>query len=355
MNMKLVRAYIGRAAFCLAALAGGALAAQEIPSVNLKISGGNRTQNQFRYIQEPFFNQELTEASGGAITTTFGSLDDLGIQGPEVLRLLSLGMFDISEGTLSYMAGEAPQFESLDLPGLTTDIEKQRAMADALRPELTQIMADRFNVKLLSMAPIALQVLYCNKPVASLKDLSGLKVRTFNRSMAELVEGLGGQSVNIPFAEVVPAMDRGVADCAITGTSAGNTARWWEVTDHLVILPMGWSMTFFAANAASWERLPEETQQFLVKQFTHMEDRQWVQAASDIKNGINCNIAEGECKDGIIAERPMTLVELSEADQIYAGEVLSSSVLPSWGDRCGGECVANWNATAGEVIGLQVE
>lgn len=352
--MKRVKACLGAAAFCLTTLAAGALAAQEIASVNLKVSGGNRTQNQFRYIQEPFFNEELSEASGGAITTTFGSLDDLGIQGPEVLRLLSLGMFDISEGTLSYMAGEASQFESLDLPGLTADIDQQRAMADALRPELEAVMAERFNVKLLSMAPIALQVLYCNKPVASLQDLSGLKVRTFNRSMAELVEGLGGQSVNIPFAEVVPAMDRGVADCAITGTSAGNTARWWEVTDHLVILPMGWSMTFFAANADSWARLSPETQALLTEQFAGMEDRQWAQAASDIQDGINCNTAEGECKDGIVAERPMTLVELSDEDRAYAAEVLTDSVLPSWADRCGDECVANWNATAGQVIDLQI-
>src|SRR5690606_13936995 len=153
--------------------------------------------------------------------------------------------------------------------------------------------------------------LYCNKPVTSLADLSGMKVRTFNRSMAELLEGLGGQSVTIPFAEVVHALDRGVADWAMTGTSAGNTARWWEVTDHLVILPMGWSMTFFAANNDSWNRLPEATQTLLTEQFASMEDRQWAQAASDIQDGINCNIAEGECVDGIVADRPMTMVELS--------------------------------------------
>ncbi|MET3925524.1 TRAP transporter substrate-binding protein [Devosia sp. 2618] len=352
--MNNVQACIGAAVLSFTALSGVALSAQELASVNLKVSGGNQTQNQFRFIQEPFFTEELSEASGGAISTTFGSLDDLGIQGPEVLRLLSLGMFDISEGTLSYMAGEASQFESLDLPGLTADIDVQRAMADALRPELEAVMAERFNVKLLSMAPIALQVLYCNKPVAGLQDISGLKIRTFNRSMAELVEGLGGQPVNIPFAEVVPAMDRGVADCAVTGTSAGNTARWWEVTDHLVVLPMGWSMTFFAANANSWDRLPAETQAFLTEQFAGMEDRQWAQAVSDIQDGINCNIAEGDCRDGIVADRPMTLVELSEEDRAHAAEVLTSTVLPSWADRCGEECVANWNASAGQVVGLEI-
>lgn len=346
--------YVSGLAIALTLAMAGTSVAQDLPNVNLKVSGGNRTQNQFRFIQEPFFTKELTEASGGAITTNFGSLEDLGIQGPEVLRLLSLGMFDISEGTLSYMAGEAPEFESLDLPGLTSDIDQQREMANALRPELAAVMDEKFNVKLLSMAPIALQVLYCNKPVNNLADLSGLKVRTFNRAMAELVEGLGAQSVNIPFAEVVPAMDRGVADCAITGTSAGNTARWWEVTDHLVILPMGWSMTFFAANAANWERLPTETQEFLTEQFSAMEDRQWEQAAADIQDGINCNTGQGDCKDGIVAEPPMTLVELSDEDKALAAQILNDNVLTGWAERCGEDCVATWNEKAGSVLGIEI-
>jgi TRAP-type C4-dicarboxylate transport system substrate-binding protein len=252
------------------------------------------------------------------------------------------------------MAGEAPEFESLDLPGLTADIGQQREMANALRDDLTQIMATKFNVKLLTMSPIALQVLYCNKPVAGIDDLAGLKVRTFSRSMAELVEGLGAQSVNIPFAEVVPAMDRGVADCAITATSAGNTARWWEVTDHLVILPMGWSMIFFGANIDNWSRLPAATQDFLAEKFAEMEDRMWAQAASDVQDGIACNTAVGECVNGIKADRGMTLVELSEADRAKVAETLTQHVLKSWADRCGAGCVANWNAKAGTVIGVEI-
>ena len=337
----------------LAALMTTPVAAQDLQQIDLKASGGNRTQNQFRYVQEPFFTQQLPERSGGAITATFGSLEDLGIQGPEVLRLLRLGMFDISEGTLSYMAGEAPHFEALDLPGVTADIATQRQMADAFREDLADVMAERFGVKLLSMSPVALQVLYCRGEVTGLADLNGRTVRTFNRSMAELVEALGAQSVNIPFAEVIPAMERGVADCAITGTSAGNTARWWEVTDHLVVLPMGWAMTFFAANLNNWNRLEPATQDFLVEQFAEMENRQWAQAAADIQDGINCNIAEGDCNDGIVAERPMTLVELSEDDVALAQSLLLESVLPSWAERCEAECVSAWNAKVGALIGLE--
>jgi TRAP-type C4-dicarboxylate transport system substrate-binding protein len=353
--MQLPKLIVNIASLAFLSVLSGAVAAQELPRINLKVSGGNKTQNQVRYVQQPFFTKSITEASKGAVTTTFGSLEDLGIQGPEVLRLLRLGMFDISEGTLSYMAGDAPQFEALDLPGLTADITIQRRMVDAYRAELSKVMAERFGVRLLSMSPIALQGFYCKGKIANLEDLKGKKIRTYNRVMAELVEALGAQSVNITFAEVVPALERGVADCSVSGTSAGNTARWWEVTDSLVMMPMGWAMTFFGANASSWNRLDAATQKFLTEQFAAMEDRQWTQASADIQDGINCNTAKGECKDGIVATRPMTLVTLSDGELKQVQELLKDKVLKDWAKRCGADCYATWKSTAGAVIGLDKE
>lgn len=325
----------------------------DLPSVNLKVSGGNRTQNMFQQVYGPFFTEELPEKTGGAITTTFGSLEELGLEGPEVLRLLRMGIFDISEGTLSYMAGEDPHFGALDLPGLTTDIDTQREAVEAYRPTLERVMAEKFNTKLLTMSPIALQVFYCQPEISGLDSLEGKKVRTFNRAMSDLVDAAGASSVNLPFAEVVPALQRGVADCAITGTSAGNTARWWEVTDYLYTLPMGWSMTFFAANMGSWNRLDPAVRDFLTKEFADLEDRMWAQAKSDVQDGINCNTGTGPCEDGIVAEPPMTLVEVSKEDRERAQKTLRESVLAEWADRCGAECVKEWNETVGEVVGVK--
>ncbi|MGQ0535176.1 MAG: ATP phosphoribosyltransferase, partial [Methanobacteriota archaeon] len=39
----------------------------------------------------------------------------------------------------------------------------------------------------------------------------------FNKTLTDFVEGIGGTTVTIPFADVVPAMQRGVADCGVTG------------------------------------------------------------------------------------------------------------------------------------------
>lgn len=340
---------------CLLAAASmvASAGAQTLPKTTLKVSGGNQTQNIFKYLEQPFFTKELPEKSNGAISATFGSIEELGLKGPEILRLLRLGVFDISEGTLSYMAGEDPRFEALDLPGVTLDIETQRKAADAYRPILAEVMEQKFNTKLLAMSPIALQVFYCRGPMEGISSLAGKKVRTFNRAMADLVEAAGGSTINITFAEVIPAMQRGVADCAITGTSAGNTARWWEVSDALYTLPMGWSMIFLGANLKNWEALDPSVRAFLEPELEQLEDRMWKQAAADVQDGINCNTGLGACNDGIEANPAMKLVEVSDADRAEAQKLLRDRVLRDWAQRCGAACAQQWNETVGKVVGLE--
>ena len=171
--------------------------------------------------------------------------------------------------------------------------------------------------------------------------------------MSDLVEAVGGSTINLPFAEVIPAMQRGVAECAITGTSAGNTARWWEVSDHLYTLPMGWSMTFFGANQRNWESSPRpehssKRSSLILRTACGRRPRR------DIQDGINCNTAKAECKDGIPANPAMTLVDVSAEDRQQGRKILRERVLVEWARRCGAECAAQWNETVGRIAGVEV-
>lgn len=341
------------ASFILASTVSVSAAESDLQPLHLKISGGTGTTNMSSEVYAPFFKTELTEKSGGAITTSFGSLEEVGIKGPEVLRLLRLGMFDISHGTIGYMAGEDPRFDALDLPGVTLDLETQRKAVEAYKPRLEKLMAEKFNAKLLTLNPMSLQVFYCKGETTGLESLAGRQVRVFSNAMADFINAAGGSAVNLPLAEVTPALQRGVVDCVVTGTSVGNTSRLWEATDHLLTVPMGWSMVFFAANLESWNRLNPATAAFLEKELAGLEDRMWAQAKSDIEDGIECNTGTGPCDDGIAADPAMKLVEPSKEDKALAQKYLTEQVLPSWVKRCGVECAQIWNETFGEVAGVK--
>ncbi len=103
-----------------------ATVAGELPQVHVTGVGlaGNTVVS---YKDEvPFWTQEIPEASGGKVTVNFAPMEQLGIKGNQVLRMVKLGVLDFGAGDVSKMAGDDSVFEGCDLAGLALDIETAR-------------------------------------------------------------------------------------------------------------------------------------------------------------------------------------------------------------------------------------
>ena len=94
-----------------------------------------------------------------------------------------------------------------------------------------------------------------------------MKTRVYGSSLGDFVKGVGGVPVTIAFGEVVPALQKGVADCGITGTLPAYDAKWREVVTHVYKAGLGWAPSFVAMNLRRWNGLDKPTQEFLLKQF----------------------------------------------------------------------------------------
>jgi hypothetical protein len=51
----------------------------------------------------------------------------------------------------------------------------------------------------------------------------------------------------------------------------------------------------------------------------------------------------------------MTLVPMTEADDALRAEAVKAAILPEFADRCGADCVATWNETIGQTLGMTIE
>jgi len=324
--------------------------AQDIARANFKVLGSFSNLNMSRSVERPFWTQRIPERSRNQISADFTTIDQMNLQGTEILRLIRLGVIDFGSGNVSYMAGDSPIFDGLDLAGVFLDLPTLRRAVDAYKPVLSRIMAERYNARLLSIWPAPPQVLYCRQALSGLGDLRGRRIRSFSPTIADFIGAIGGTPVQIVFSEVVPSLQRGTADCGVTGTLSGNTARWWEVTTHLYPLVVGWAPWFNAVNLATWNRLPPATQAFMEAQMREMENAFWENAAREAQDGINCNIGQGECVFGVRGS--MTLVNVSDADRAQLARVAAETVVPAWAQRCGADCTRTWNETVGRVLGI---
>ncbi|MCB9947870.1 MAG: TRAP transporter substrate-binding protein [Rhodospirillaceae bacterium] len=330
-------------------------AAQEIDEVTLAVVGSWSGLPLHKQFEEPFWTVTLPEASGGRITVNLTTFDQMGVAGGDVFRLLDEGVFDVGMTVADYTVADAPELEGLDVPLVATEAEMAQAMVEAARPMVDDIMRDRFGAKLLAIAPYPPQVVFCNHEIAGLADLEGLKVRGSGRMTTQFLEALGAEGVNLAFSEVPGALERGVIDCAITGSGSGYSAGWWESSTHLMTLPLGgWDAVVTAMNLEKWESLSPATQELIQTQITeNFEAPAWAAASGALEADIACLTGSGDCPAGEPAG--MILVEPTDADIETAKQVLLETVLPDWAERAGGDWGQRWSDSVGAVVGVQLD
>jgi len=330
-------------------MAGMTANAEDLPKVKVHVVGTWANLSIYKKREFPFLTKTIPEKSNCAVTAEIRPFTEMGLKGGEVFRLMSKGVIEFGSTVLGYVAGDDPENEAVDLAGFSSDIKVAKRVSDAWKPVLTELYKKKYGIKLLALFPFHAQVIYCKTPISGLSDLKGKKVRTFSKSLSEFVEAVGGTSVNIPFGEVVPALQKGVADCAITGALSGNLAKWYEVTHYLYALPVGWSMVMLGVNMDAWNKLPEKVRIFLKKEISLWEGQVWAAADAETKAGISCNTG-GKCSDGNSAH--MKLVRVSAADRKRLREIMKTVIVPKWAKRCGAVCVKEWNGTVGKIVGI---
>ena len=304
--------------------------------------------------EAPFWSETLPAASNGEINVELTTHNQMNLGVGDVFRLLGDGVYDVAMTVADYAVADAPELEGLDVPLLALTADEARAMVDAARPMVEDIYASRFNSKVLAIAPYPPQVVFCNTEVSELANLEGLKVRASGRMTAKFLEALGAEGVNVSFSEVPGALQKGVVDCAVTGAGSGYSAGWWEVSTHLMAIPLGgWDSVVTAMNMDRWNSLSAEQQELIMTQIeAEFEGPAWASAQDALVNDIACLTGNGDCPAG--DARNMTLVEVSDADFEKARSVLVGEVLPDWAERAGADWADRWNASVGSVVGVTI-
>jgi TRAP-type C4-dicarboxylate transport system substrate-binding protein len=309
---------------------------------------------QYTKVDVPLLRDAIQQKSNGRIEVQLSAWPERSLNGPEVIRVVRSGQIDIGGAPLSTVSGDVPLLDGADLIGLNPEIAQARKVVDALIPVANKEL-ERFNTKIVAAYPFSAQVIWCKQPLSGLSDLKGRKVRGFGPAANEFINAIGGQAAAIGFPEVYSALERGVVDCAITGSGSGNGVKWYEVTTHLYTLPVAWSVAGYFVNLNWWNKLDAPVRAFLEAQMKEIENAQWALGAEATQDGIDCNIGNAAgCKiHTLVTRNPMTEVKPTAADKAAVRKTLEDTVLPSWVKRCGPRCGDVYNETIAPITGVK--
>lgn len=338
----------------LAAGFGFALAAAPEPApVRLRVVGGLGKLDQYTRYEVPFWTGQLPRLTGGRASADIAAFDQIGLSGSEMLRLIQIGAIPFGTALLPLVAAQDPELGAPDLAGLNPDMPALRRHFAAFRPHLARRLREHWGIEMLAVYVYPAQVTFCTQPFAGLADLAGRRIRSSNPSQSDLIEALGAVPVQTAFNDIVAKLESGDIECAITGTMGGNTIGLHRVTTHVHTMAANWGLAVFGANAAAWNALPADLRATLQRELPRLEQAIWADAERQTAEGLACNRGAAACVHG--EKGRMTVVPETAADARRWRDIVVSTVLPRWVQRCGPQCAAVWNATLGPATGIEAK
>lgn len=317
----------------------------------VRVLGFWGNQPQVDDVDRPLWDS-LKNETQGRLEAKYVTLNEAGIKGGQALRFLKKGAFDVMTISVSYVSGDEPSLVAVDLPGIAYDMKSLREVSNAYRSTMEE-RVKRFDGVLLSHWTFNPQIIFCKEEIDSISDLTGKKVRVSGAPAADTLKELGATAVNMTGGEVYQALQRGIVDCASTGTTYGFKNRWHEVTNYLYDLPLGgYSQVIHVANAKFWDSLSPEDQKMIMEKVSVAEDKLWAMAPEIHQAGITCLTGQGDCPlEGEAGE--MKFVETSQGDKEKLRSILTDVVVPKWKESCDNVfegCGTNFDNTIGKKL-----
>jgi len=245
------------------------------------------------------FAEKVKEVTGGQVLITVKAGGQLGIKGPESMRAARDGIVPLIDMSLPQQVGDEPVLGFDALPYFADNFEELALAQSLMMPEYEKVFA-KFNQKLLYMVPWPNVYFFTKKPVKTLADLKGLKMRTFDKNSTDLMTKLGMTPVQLVIADVVPALASGGLDA--TSTSAGTAAsqKYWEFTKFAYQTSHAWTTNGLVVNLDAWKKLRPEHQAAIEKLAKELQPQFWeISKAEDAKatavlrqNGMTVEMAD---------------------------------------------------------------
>lgn len=218
-----------------------------------------------------YFCEALKLMSGGRliIPKMFATGEIVG--SIEAMTETSAGRFDLTHNSGMYVAGTLPWTGLLigSRPGYTNEsiFSAIRYLYEGGGLDLyNEYIQTKYKLYNLPVVITASEAVYSIKPIRTIDDFKGLKIRTSGLNKM-FFEELGATCVSIPMTEVTPAMERGELDaCEMSSFYIDSKSGIEDVAKYVLVgtihQPVGVTVQIFI-NLDSWNALPDDLKQIV--------------------------------------------------------------------------------------------
>ncbi|MEA4873597.1 MAG: TRAP transporter substrate-binding protein [Synergistaceae bacterium] len=198
--------------------------------------------------------KRVSELTKGELSLRVEYGGSLGFKGPELLNAVGEGQLDIAEMVASNVAGDAPVLALRTLPMMINNW-KEVALFDKLAKPYYEKVCTSKNQKLLVVSPWPLGGLWANKKITDIKDMKGLKIRSYDRNGALFAAACSAQALNVPYSETYTGLATGLINSTITSSISVREGKFYEVCKFHMPICFSTASSITTINQKSWEKL----------------------------------------------------------------------------------------------------
>ena len=209
--------------------------------------------------------EHVEAATGGKVTIEIFPNMQLGGE-VEMIKQVLTGSLDITSPSNAPLTNFVPALKIFDMPFLFRD---EAHMIKVLRGPVLQDIAEivaTSGIRLLGVFNVGVRHIMSNKPVRTMDDLKGLKIRTMqSKYHMAAFNAFGANATPISYAELYSSLQTGVVD----GAEAANTnyfeKKFYEVAPYWG--QVGWTILTapLIMSEKKFASLPSDVQQALLE------------------------------------------------------------------------------------------
>lgn len=209
------------------------------------------------------FAELVNERTNGRIKIDVFPSSQLGEEKP-VIEQVQLGAIEFTRVNASPLAEFNKQFSVLSLPYV---FDSDKHLWSFLESEMGNKMLDNLEsskMKGLAYYDSGARSFYSRKPLKSMDDLKGLKIRVQQSKVnIDLIAALGASATPMPYGEVFSALQTGVIDAAENNYPSYYSSNHYQAAKHYILDKHQRTPEVLLISKITWDKLSEEDRKII--------------------------------------------------------------------------------------------
>ena len=172
------------------------------------------------------------------------------------------------------MGGTVPEMVVSLIPFLVRDEASVRAFPSS---KVAELLEEKLRARLVepigwTVESRSLLITSNGRPLSEPEAFKGVKIRGLNPLYDKGLAALGATPTAMPAAEIYQALQTGIIDATVTGTTGALGRKFYEVQEYGVVAPgISFAKNVFLVNPGWWQDLPDDIRRII----TDATDEMW--------------------------------------------------------------------------------